>query len=164
MFTHLQANWSSAALSSGWGLGLGLLEYSFRGLGQRGKWILRKFSLMARRSSVRGQVQLQRLSSSLCSCHVSYHLIGQSKSHGQIQHQWDIEVYLAHGKGKSEYFLSSNLIYHKMPYLLRSLIPQILSYLSLDLILNDNKTLDNSSLNHIEFCFVHINEAIKNKN
>lgn len=50
-----------------------------------------------------------------------------------------------------------------MPYLLLSLIPQILSYLSLDSILNDKKTLGNSSLNHIEFYFVHINEAIKKK-
>lgn len=36
LFTHLWANWSSAAPSSGWGLDLGLLEYSFQGLGQRG--------------------------------------------------------------------------------------------------------------------------------
>lgn len=44
--------------------------------------------------------------------HVTYGgiSIGQSKSHDQIQHKCDMELYFSNEKRKSKYFLSNNLI------------------------------------------------------
>lgn len=90
-----------------WGLGLGLFLSSHSRAWVKGVMAIQQNFSVVEIRSVRRQAQLYRHSSSLCSCHVCWHLIGWSQSHGQIQPQWDIEVYFYHGKGGMNIFLAT---------------------------------------------------------